>query len=300
MNWKRLTLILVLLVLLGEAVARWIVGLGDPPLYIADDSYEYIYKPKQDVLRFGNQILVNEFSMRSDPLNETDELRILKIGDSVINGGALTDHDSLASSMLQHHISHMTDKNVRVLNVSAGSWGPDNALAYLNKHGHFGSRLIVMVFSSHDLHDHMNFEEVVGHYESYPGSKPVSALWEGFARYFLPKIGFGVYAPKYPVNDKMNPGWQGLLDYCTLNKVPLLAVLHPTLEELESGTYDDRGQQLIRFLDANKVPLILELPTATKEMYRDNIHYNNSGQRHLFDQLKKPLIRFANKGIVVP
>lgn len=73
--------------ILAEVSLRMFWGLGDPPLYISDAEFEYIYAPNQDLVRFGNRVYVNAFSMRSRELNETDSIRILVIGDSIVNGG---------------------------------------------------------------------------------------------------------------------------------------------------------------------------------------------------------------------
>lgn len=59
---------------------------------------------------------------------------VLGLGDSVINGGVLTDQDSLATTRLSELLSKLIRKKVQVLNVSAGSWGPDNCEAYLNRY----------------------------------------------------------------------------------------------------------------------------------------------------------------------
>src|ERR1041384_4426338 len=97
-KFKRSIVILLILLVGTELFARFYLGLGDPPLYIEDKEFEYIYAPDQDVMRFGNHVMTNEFSMRSKPLSPNDKIRILKIGDSIINGGAQTDQDSLAST----------------------------------------------------------------------------------------------------------------------------------------------------------------------------------------------------------
>src|SRR5687768_4522765 len=102
---RKFLVVLLVLLVATELVARFVLGLGELPVYVASKEYEYIYAPGQDVKRFGNHILTNEFSMRSAPLSKADKVRILKFGDSVINGGAQTDHDSLASTILEKQLS---------------------------------------------------------------------------------------------------------------------------------------------------------------------------------------------------
>ncbi len=58
-------LVLLCGVAMAELFSRSILGLGDPPLYVADPQIEYMLLPEQDVLRFGNRILVNQWGMRT-------------------------------------------------------------------------------------------------------------------------------------------------------------------------------------------------------------------------------------------
>lgn len=63
----------------GEAFARFGLGLGTPPLSVADPRYEYMFKPDQDVKRFGNRVFINEYGMRSDPLPESDATKVILV-----------------------------------------------------------------------------------------------------------------------------------------------------------------------------------------------------------------------------
>lgn len=287
------------LLLIGELIARFWVGLGDPPVYRADADFEYIQAPDQDLYRFGRHYLTNEYSMRSAPISDKDEIRILKIGDSVINGGSLTDHDSLATTWLENILSEKYGKRIRVLNISAGSWGPDNAAAYLNRYGDFDARLMVMVYSSHDLFDQMSFDPVVGNHPSFPDEKPLLALWEGFSRYvwpaiFQPKAGADKIHVIGEEGNRPNPGWKFFADYAQERQIPLLVVLHPTTREIKAGEYDANGQRLMKYLRDLGVEVLEELdhkPTA--EMYRDDIHYNEAGQR----QLVKEVLPWLERGV---
>jgi hypothetical protein len=66
----------------------------------ADPQIEYLPKPSMHYRRFGNRISYNAYSIRSGPvtLHKTDpaELRVLVIGDSVVNGGRLRQCDAAA------------------------------------------------------------------------------------------------------------------------------------------------------------------------------------------------------------
>src|SRR5947208_6169618 len=95
-RWLIRALIVLLVVLIdGELFTRFYLGLGDPPLSIVDADMEYRFKPSMSYRRFGNRIHYNAYSMRSEDFpphkSSADELRVMVIGDSVINGGAQTD-----------------------------------------------------------------------------------------------------------------------------------------------------------------------------------------------------------------
>jgi hypothetical protein len=299
---KRKVKIIILLIFLGiialELFARFYLGLGNPPLYIEDKDFEYIYAPNQNVERFGNTVATNEFSMRSKPLSKKDKARILKIGDSIINGGAQTDQDSLASSILENKLSEEFSDNIRVLNVGANSWGPDNGFAYLKKYGNFGSSMIVLVYSSHDLHDNMHHQKVVGERTAWPKEKPLLAISDGFFKYFMPWIKKKIdkhyseydYFTNVSNKNDINSGWKSFFDYAQKENIELLVYLHPTKEEVINKRYDPNGVQLIKMFDENHIKYILGLNEPFDESYyRDFIHLNNKGQKQLAHALLKPI-----------
>ncbi|HET6244674.1 MAG: hypothetical protein H0V01_14370 [Bacteroidetes bacterium] len=236
--------------------------------------------------------------MRSKPLSQKDEIRILKIGDSIINGGSQTDQDSLASSILEEQLSKKFKKNIRVLNVGANSWGPDNAFEYIKKNGHFNSSLIVLVFSSHDYYDHMHFQKVVGVHPAWPSKKPFMAITDGFFKYFIPwfnnKISRNYNAYSYLSShnniEYMNKGWKALFNYVNDNQIEMLVYLHPSKQEIINGKYEDSGLKLLEVFSQNKIKFLSGIEyNADSSLYRDFIHLNNKGQKALANVLFTPL-----------
>jgi hypothetical protein len=289
----RLAILIIVAVIGFQLIAKFYLGLGSLPLYITHPKYEYIYAPNQNLYRFHNHIVTNEFSMRSKPLSKKDRLRILKIGDSVINGGAHVDQDNLSSSQLEKKLQIEFKDSVRVLNISAQSWGPDNAFAYIKENGNFNSKFFVLVFSSHDLHDNMHFKPVVGEHKAWPKDQPLCAFTDGFSRYFVPKVKswFGSKDQEYDYlfdfdDSKLNPGWQQFFDYCKSNQIQLLVYVHATRSELKAKSYDKYGLQLIDMLKENNVLFIEGLNQITDtKAYRDEIHLNALGHDQLSDAL---------------
>lgn len=174
---------IVVLAGITEVVLRVKYGFCNSPLYVSDPDFEYIYAPNQDVKRFGQVLRTNSLSMRNEEVLPTDSLVILLIGDSVVNGGSLTDQDSIASTLLEKRFLKDFNKRVRVLNISAGSWGPDNIAAYLKKYGTFKAKLMCLVTSSHDAHDIMSPQSPVGIDPGWPDKQYKVALYELWDRY---------------------------------------------------------------------------------------------------------------------
>ena len=119
--------IAVLLVLgVTEVGLRYLLGLGDPPLMVAHPDIGYMFKSDQSVVRFGNRVAYNRFHQRSapaTPLPAPKTLRVLMVGDSVLNGGALTDQEETISEQYRKLLQSRCSCPVEVLAASAGSWG---------------------------------------------------------------------------------------------------------------------------------------------------------------------------------
>ncbi|MCC6134828.1 MAG: hypothetical protein IT491_05555 [Gammaproteobacteria bacterium] len=176
----------------GELFARYVLGLGDPPLSLAHDQIEYLFKPNQDVMRFGHRIIINAYGMRTENFPKAKpagEFRVMVFGDSVLNGGNLLDHSTLATTLLSKRLSDALERPVVVGNISAGSWGPGNWLAYAQEYGFFDADIVMLVISSHDYADNPTFAPL--NPLTHPQERPWSALWEGVTRYlprYLPRI----------------------------------------------------------------------------------------------------------------
>ena len=292
-RWFRYSVIgLPVLIVVLELLARFYFGLGDVPVYVEHPAYEYIYAPNQDVWRFGNHIQTNEHSMRSKPLSQKDKRRILLIGDSVINGGAHVDQDDLASTRLENALTK-DYPGTRVLNISASSWGPDNAYAYVETHGHFDAQAIVLVFSSHDYNDNMHHRKVVGQHPMWPDSSPTLALTDGFSSYVWPEVKswFGAEFDEYAYlqghdDSPVNSGWDNFIRYCSENGLPLLVYVHAEQPEIKSAEYHMKGQRLLNKLERDSVAHISGLKDPIPgHGYRDKIHLNGEGQAALSERL---------------
>ncbi len=165
-------------VIAGELGARYIVGLGDPPLFVLDPEIEYLLKPDQKCRRFGHDYVVNSHAMRSEEfvtVKPKGQLRVMVIGDSVVNGGGKVDQQELATTILQRDLAASLKRDVVVGNISAPSWGPPNQLAFVKKYGMFDADVVVIVSNSGDWDDVPGLEYIGS---TWPREKPWCALQE--------------------------------------------------------------------------------------------------------------------------
>jgi len=282
----------------GELFARFALGLGSPPLTVSHPRIEYMFKPNQDVYRFGNHFVVNQYGMRTEPFptkKENDEFRIMVFGDSVINGGNLTDHADLATSLLRERLLEVADgKNVVVGNISAHSWGPGNWLAYAREYGFFDADVVVVVISSHDYADNPDFQPLS--MNTHPTERPISALLEGIERYlprYLPRLGSGDGTRRsdpFLAEANERDAQEGLDDLKSFLELAqeqsgfVLVLQHWDKLEVESGTAglgNEHIKAVCEQLGITPISLALYFRQSVDKganPFRDGIHPNNIGQ----------------------
>lgn len=231
--------------------------------------------------------------MRSEPLTPTDKLRILGFGDSVLNGGVLTEQDSLATSIIEKKLK----EEYRCLNISAGSWGPDNCFAWLSEYGNFNAGLFFLIVSSHDAHDNMDFRKTVGIDVSHPFQQYKSAIYELMDRYLIPRIlrKKTETGDNIAKGDTFNQGFSSFFDYTQNNNIPFFIYLHPEMKEIEEGKYNEQGEQIIQFCKEHHICLIKGLAHEDISCFRDNIHLNEHGQHVLANALLPVINSFLNE-----
>ncbi len=286
------------LVVLLEFTLRFAFGFCDALLYQSSDNYEYIAQPNQDRHRFGAHIHYNSYSQRNEELDST-RVKILGLGDSVIFGGTWMDQNSLATTLFSN------ETGMQMLNISAGSWGPDNCAAYLKEKGTFGAKAMILVCSSHDAYDVMSFTPVVGVYPTYPERQYRLAIVELMDRYLMPRVrSFFLKQkqrldPDAAVVNKMsqkfvakksllfNPGFDQLKNMADSLHIPFGVYLHAETGELMQGSYNEMGYEIMEWAEKNGVPLMKGMDRGENEsMYKDMIHLNGKGQKHLAASLK--------------
>ncbi|WP_293713708.1 hypothetical protein [uncultured Parabacteroides sp.] len=281
--------ILVLFVA-GEVYLRQVWGFCDSVLMQSDPDFEYIARSDQKRYRFKKHIIYNEYSQRSEPVDSSAFI-VLGLGDSVLNGGALTDQDSTATTRLCNDLSSVTGKKVQVLNISAGSWGPDNCEAYLKRYGMFNGKVAFLICSSHDAHDNINHQPVIDVIPGFSGRQYLLAWGELLHRYLIPRYLLPYLKPHD--SDKVipteiskdgqvfNTGFEALASRFHGAGIPFFVWLHPEITELEQKKYNQEGESILDFCEKDSLLVIKGMEYMLPEDYRDNIHLNEKGQKKL-------------------
>lgn len=303
-----ITFIAVSLFAAGEGAARFYLGFGTPPLSISHSTIEYMLRPNQNLNRFGNRFIVNKYGMRAEPFSQhkqTDDIRIMVFGDSIVNGGNLTDHSDLATTLLKEDLQKTLDKEVVVGNVSAGSWGPGNWLAYAREFGFFDADAVALVISSHDYDDNPTFEPLDE--GTQPTKRPPSALFEGIFKYlpqYLPKIKIrdsvredknDKYATQEQAISKSLQDLRNFLQLASSQVDAVIVLQHWELSEIQNNLAEPGYKRIKDVCDQAGVETISLAPTFRHAVesdlspYRDHIHPSATGQRLIADTLLESL-----------
>lgn len=284
---KRAISAAVILLVSAEIVARFYLGLGDPPIYLADPEIEYLVKPGE-YHRFGHTSFYNSFSMRSREITRTktdpEEFRVLIIGDSVVNGGAQTDQSELATVLIEKRLS--ANRTAFVGNVAAPSWGPANMLAYVKRFGLFETDVVILILNSDDYGDVPTFN-VVGVFPGYPTEKPLLAIQEVIFRYAPTFFGHATAVPA-PTTEELNASLVSLREL--VRSLPRVIVAQH-LRRDELGGRERQGYFAIKALLEQEGIQPIILGPIPAEYYRDTIHPNSAGQRVIADVLMEHLQR---------
>lgn len=297
---------LAAVLLAGEWFARDRLGLGAPPLFVADSLTEYRLKPSQNLRRFGNRIEVNGYSMRSRPLGAVrppDGRRVLVFGDSVVWGGSVLDQNLIATEVLRHSVP------ADVGNVAAPSWGPGNWLGWARRFGFLQATDVVLVISSHDAADNPSpvpFRGDVNH----PLQPPISALAEGLERYALPRLGIRLSTPSSselappsaqptsPADPRVQRSLADLRAFLQLARASgarVVAVQFADRQEATSGELQPGNRWIHQLLSQEGIPGVQAGPIfrgcgPIASLYSDSIHpYNEAGQACLAKAIQQAL-----------
>ncbi|MEG5061925.1 SGNH/GDSL hydrolase family protein [Microcoleus sp. A2-C5] len=272
-------------------LALRLLGFGNPALLQADANAGYIFAPNQLVYRFGNRLEYNQFSQRSEQIDSAKPegtLRILMIGDSVLNGNNTTDQQETIPELFEARLLGIKNQ-VEVLNASAGSWGIGNQLGYIRKFGTFESDAVILQIGTHDLLQPPSSSAGVGNDPLMPNRKPLLAIQEAFQRHVSPKLSsiFVSNSPAagVPVSESQRfrenmQRFEQIVALVRAKNIPLFVLYTCDRADLLPIPNQPRFKsEFVDRLKALKIPVIdihvawSKLPKTTVESYfRDGVH----------------------------
>lgn len=292
----------------AELYLRLMLGLGDPPLWRTDPDYEYIAQASHSCKRFGNRIAFNSWSMRSREANQNktdpNELRVLVLGDSVINGVPAIDQNQLCTTLLESRLQKDVARPLWVGNISAGSWGPPNLLGYVKKHGLFDADIVIIEINSADYFKQLEFRELD---PSRPSRKPPFALWEVVSKYVRRAVRKRLRKKIREAKQAARTGEQSesalreLIALIQKSGAALIVMQHLERDEIINkphAGYEEFGA-IVRSFGGSPVNLGPAFSAALEkgdEPYNDDIHPNALGHKLLADAMHKA-IRESNPSL---
>jgi lysophospholipase L1-like esterase len=274
----------------GEFLLR-LAGLHTPLLY-ERTGYGYRVVPGQSLSRFGNAVSYDAAGLRSAPVAAGDPRpRVLCLGDSITNGGTLSDQADTFPVVLERMLGER-GTGVRVMNASAGGWAPANQLGWLRENGLQGAGVVVLTLNTLDLFQPLAGSDLVGSHPAFPDRAPRFALQELFGRYLLPRLFGGA--------DARDPGAAAPVPGEAATRAPLEAVAaiadlvrarravlavmfveQPAELEPRGAVVDQAKQRLFTLLRERGVPLARTreamLAGGGARLLRDGLHPNAAG-----------------------
>ena len=226
------------------------------------------------------------------------------MGDSVVNGGVLTDHKDLATTILQEQLDPSRTK-IQVCNIGVGSWGPGNCVGYFRKYQHIigTNDILVVEVNSHDLWEDdpkQTGGRNIGKDIAMPDHKPWCALWDGFGRYLMPririilglsKVNTKVDVPKWEEDSKNEQAKYNLIMLDELFSLPFRGkalLIWRSRQEVRNGS-ETAGESAFRLWAKSRGIQVISVEANADEDYRDKIHPNPYGQKKIAEAIYRTL-----------
>jgi hypothetical protein len=288
----RLALLAVAATAIGaaELTARYI-GFGEPPLVILDDKIEYYLAPSRSYTRFGHDIRVNRYSMRSDDVDLAAVDRRFSFslfGDSVVYGNRLDQAHTLPAQ-LQKLLRVKGSQKTFVNSIAASSWGPENLLEFYKRFGPFPVNTAWILQSTHDMVD-------VTHLDlPYRTASPHGALhdlalstWRAVTLRVLPNKPDPVkYEDK---RRRADIALHALIMALKADYARVILIFHATRDEAIGGKSDGLAhysavakEQAIEFIST--IELYGHAYKSNLPPHYDDIHLSKDGARMLSERL---------------
>jgi hypothetical protein len=233
-------------------------------------------------------------------------MRVLCLGDSVTNGGAITDQADTIPYRLEALLRQRLGK-AEVLNASAPGWAIANELGWLSTYGILDSQFVVLVISTHDLFQPLAPASVVDAHPSFPSRRPILALEDIVRHYLLPIL--------MSEGSAADPGAAGIAvsemqaqtnrdDVLTINDIVKQGKGQLVVVFLAQGRdrSDDMAtlgakREFFSLLDRHAIPVVTlgsEVESRGRDaMFRDDVHPNPAGNLAIAEAMVRELSALA-------
>ena len=206
---------------------------------IADDEMYYRHRPNLERSYQGVSVHMNELGFRDNPIakKESDELRIMFLGDSVTFGWGVEQEDIFVRRVGEI-LEETLRRPVRTINTSVGSYNTDNQHAVMSHYGPtLDPDLVILTYVSNDIEP-----TPVGSFNprsqyTFSGKSPpeviqllASKTWS--YRLVSHIVRFREGSPSTGLY-KSSDGWkqsvnalQGIADYCHSRDIPFIVIMY--------------------------------------------------------------------------
>jgi hypothetical protein len=293
---RRLALLAVAIAAIGgaELTARYI-GFGEPPVAILDDKIEYYLAPSRSYTRFGHDIRVNRYGMRSDDVDLATVDRRFNFsvfGDSVVYGNRLDQADTVTGQLQKLLAAKGADQKALVNSVAASGWGPENLLEFYKRFGPFPGNIAWIVQSTHDMED---VTHLVNKVLPYRTASPHGALhdltlsiWRAVTVNVLPSKPDPV--KREDKRRRADLALDALITSLKADYARVILVFHATRDEAIAGEADGLAhyrtvakEHAIEF--ASTLELYGRAYRSNVPPHYDDIHLSKDGARILAERL---------------
>ena len=274
-------------------VIFYLLGFGQAPLVVLDEDIEYYLKPQTSYKRFGNNISVNRYGMRSlDFDREKEQPFYAVIGDSVVYGQHTLDQTQTLAFLLNSQLKReLQDESIIVGSIAASSWGPGNMLAYYERFGPFIGNTAFLVLSSHDRSD---IPFMTRRLTPYRVEEPISALLD-FLQSAVERIEDKIRGDVKELSFKKRlslseASLNSLVELLKRDYTKVILVFHATKKESLSGS--SNGEIYYRNIAEKHIIEFFSTRNFYKKLYSkgvkphgDNIHLTWEGNKQLSEKL---------------
>ena len=283
--------VLAVLMLLGNGVS-YLIGFGQPPLVLLHEEIEYYLMPNMSYKRFGNEISINQYSMRSVQFDRDNKNPLYTVmGDSVVYGEHQIDQKQTIAYILNSQLKEKYgDDSIVVASIAASSWGPGNMLAFYEEMGSFPGKTVFLILSSHDRSDVPFMTTGRVPYKTDIPRTPLHDLVTSVNSKIMEKLKTPEIAMSYGQRHALSKGSLiSLIDRLKTDYAQVALVFHATRKEVFN---DGGGESYYRGVAKDNDIQFLSTVLAYRDLYnadipvhRDNIHLTWQGNQRLSESL---------------